>query len=254
MSKALPSFSPSKLTTFLACPHKYYWSYLNPRGRWYRRARSVFSFGNSLHAVLERFHDSNETGVETTEQAMASLEENWHDAGYESVDQMSEAIGEGKAMLQSYLEDLEKSPPTGTTLAVEKSLRWERNGYALVGRIDRLEETNEGGLEIIDYKTGRGSVSIEDVRFDFSMSLYQLLVAKNFPQRPITASIIALRSGEKASYAMTEAELSEFAFDVDEVVRALEGTHWEEKAPRKKALCDDCDFLPLCRRHPEFGT
>ncbi|HCE00424.1 MAG TPA: hypothetical protein DER07_05235, partial [Armatimonadetes bacterium] len=79
-----PTLSPTKISTYLACPSKYRWTYVDERGRWYIRSKSYFSFGTTLHKVLQRFHDSRDAGVQTVGQALAAYEESWIEAGFES--------------------------------------------------------------------------------------------------------------------------------------------------------------------------
>ena len=251
MSKK-PNFSPSKLTTYLACPVKYRWTYVDPRGKWYARAKSYYSFGTTLHRVLERLHDSEDRGVETTYQALAAMDESWLDAGYGSADEMLESQGEGKAIIEAYVEEHLRMAPTSKTIAVEKSLRWDLGDFNLIGRIDRLDEHEDGSLEIVDYKTGRNSVSEEDVASDIAMACYQLLVRKHYPERHVRASIIAVRSSQRATYAMSEEELAEFEFDLRELGRRILSHDFFELEPRPKRLCQGCDFLRLCQKHPEF--
>jgi len=247
-----PQLSPSKITTYLACPAKYYWSYVNPRGRWYMRSRKTFSFGTTLHRVLERFHDGKDTGVETTFQAVAAVEENWLDAGYDSADEMAEAMGEGKILIEAYAEEMLRLPPTSTTLAVEKALRLSLADFDLVGRIDRLDEHQDGSLEIIDYKTGRETVTEDDVASDLAMGCYQLLVRQAYPGKRVFASILALRSRQKASFGFSDKEAEEFRFSLNEIGREIICRNWDEYEARPKLLCEDCDFLRLCSKSPGF--
>lgn len=248
-----PTLSPSKFTCYLACPQKYHWTYVSARGKWYLRARSYYSFGSSLHRVLELFHQSGDQGVPTTAEALASLEENWIDAGYTSAEEMQEAYGEGKAIITEYVEAHLAAPSKGTTLAVEKRLKRTMNTWDLLGRADRLDEHEDGTIEILDYKSGRQAVTSEDVSNDLAMSAYALMVQDLYPDRSIMASIIALRSGDKASHIFSKDEQSEFAFSLQELGDRILNHEWAEVEIQRKALCNDCDFLKLCQKDPRYG-
>src|SRR5579862_1268471 len=193
------TISPTKLSTYLACPVKYRWTYLDNRGKWYLRAKSYYSFGSSLHRALEQFHRSGRSGVDTTAEALAAYEDSWIDSGFSSAEEMAEAYHEGKEMLERHVEDHKKRETTGRVLFVEKQLKLDLGIFDLVGRIDRVDEYEDGSLEIVDYKTGRDRVSAEEVANDISMGCYQLLLAREFPDRKIRATIYALRSGDQAS-------------------------------------------------------
>lgn len=248
-----PTLSPTKITTYLACPVKYRWTYVDAQGRWYLRAKSYYSFGTTLHKVLQRFHDEGDIGVTTTEEAIAAMEESWIDAGFTSAEEMQEAFGEGKEILARHVATARERPREAKTLFVEKMLKYEFDDFILNGRIDRVDEYPDGALEIVDYKSGRQDVSPEDVQADLAMSAYQLLLKRQFPDRPVRATIVALRTGRQASYEMSEGELQEFEADIDILGRQMVGTNFfEDVFPKPKELCYRCDFVNLCRKVEDF--
>lgn len=247
-----PTLSPTRLTTYLACPMKYRWTYVDDRGRWYLRSKSYYSFGTTLHGVLQRFHDSGDVGVTTTAEAAAALEESWIDAGYSSQEEMTQALAEGKEILDAYFEQVQSQPITANTLWVEKQLRMDMGPFILMGRLDRVDEHDDGTIEVIDYKSGREAVSEEDVQNDLAMAVYQLLLRDKFPDRPVTASIIALRTGAKATASLSDEDAEVLRRDLLMLGEEILNRDWEYLEPAAKGLCPRCDFLPLCRRHPEF--
>lgn len=248
-----PSISPSKLTNYLACPVKYRWTYVDDRGKWYLKAKSYYSFGTTLHRVLERFHSSDDAGVETTDQALAAYEDNWIDAGFSSMEEMAESFHEGKEMLERHVQDFKKRETKAHVLFVEKQLKLDMERFDLSGRIDRVDEHDDGTLEIVDYKTGRDSVTEDDVANDIAMGCYQLLLSRAYPDRNIIATIYALRSGSSATSSMSASELDQFEKDVKLLGDEILTQEYHDLTPRLKRLCRDCDFLPLCKRQEDFA-
>lgn len=248
-----PTLSPTKISTFLACPMKYHWTYLDPQGRFYLRAKSYYSFGTSLHRVLERFHDSNDAGVETVQQALAAFDESWIDAGFSSADEMAEAYSEGVTILEAHVEASLSRPSDARTVAIERQLSHDMGDFKLVGRIDRIDEHPDGSIEVIDYKSGRQSVTAEDVRNDLAMAIYQLLVSKLYPGRSVRATILALRTNIAASSSLTIDELAILEDDLRQLAARIFDPDVESK-PVAKTLCANCDFLPLCSRDANFKT
>ena len=165
---------------------KYLWTYVDARGKWYLKAKSYYSFGTTLHKVLERFHDSGDVGVTTVGDALKVYEESWLEAGYASPEEMQEAFE-------------------------------------------------------------------EDVQSDFAMACYQLLIRKNFPGVPVKATIHALRAKAKATASMTNDELATFESDIRVLGEQILATTIEDHSPSLKALCDECDFLQLCKKDPRYA-
>ena len=248
-----PTLSPSRITTFLACPSKYLWTYVDPRGKWYLRAKSYYSFGTTLHKVLERFHDEGDQGVTTVGDALRIYEESWIDAGFASAEEMQEAYGEGKEIVQSVVNDAIAKREEGVkTLAVEKLLKADLGPFELIGRVDRLDERADGTIEIIDYKSGRSSVTESQVRDDLAMACYQLLAKRLFPDRAVMATIHALRVNEKASASLSVQDLEVFEADIKQIGQTILSASVDDYSPRPKPLCEGCDFLALCKKDPRF--
>jgi RecB family exonuclease len=247
-----PTLSPTKITTYLACPVKYRWSYVDSRGKWYFRAHSYYSFGTTLHQVLQRLHDSGDPDVTDVEQVLAAYEESWIDAGYQSAEEMSEAYGEGRLIVQRHADELVRRPPSAATLFVEKQLRADLGKFVLVGRLDRVDEHPDGTLEIIDYKTCRDGITGEDVRRDLAMGCYQLLLKRKFPDRPVLASIVSLRTDESATASLSDQELAEFERDLVLLGEEILETEFVELFPSHKWICGGCDFLRLCKKDEDF--
>ncbi len=247
-----PSVSPSKITTYLACPVKFRYTYLDPRARWLLRSKSYYSFGTTLHRVLQRFHDSGDTGVETTSEVLAAYEESWIDAGYNSAEEMAEAFGEGRQILERYVGDALSQPTGAKTLFVERQFRFDFGDFVLIGRVDRVDEYEDGTLEVVDYKSGRQSVTDEDVAADIAMNCYQLLLKKKFPDRNVRSRIIALRSASSASHSMSDIELEEFERDISMIAREIITENFDERKPVRKPMCESCDFLVICQQDPDF--
>lgn len=248
-----PVLSPSRITTYLACPTKYMWTYIDPRGKWFARAKSYYSFGSSLHAVLQRFHDAGDVGVQTKEQAIAALEESWVDAGYSSPEEAQEALAEGRELISTYVEEQIAAPSEAKTIYIEKQLRKDMGDFVLMGRIDRVDEWPDGKIEIIDYKSGRKETDPTELLNDIAMNCYHLLLRGVLPDNKMVSTIIAVRTGSKTTVEPTEAALEEFRHDLLLLGGEILNREWEDVRPMAKEICASCDFLELCKRDGDFA-
>lgn len=248
-----PSLSPTKLTTYLTCPLKYRWTYLDARGKFFLRAKHYYSFGTTLHKVLERFHDAGDQGVQSVSDAVVAVEREWVSAGFATKEQEAQALTAGKEIVEKHVAEALSAPTEAKTLHLEWMVRADLGPFVLIGRIDRIDELPDGTLEIIDYKSGRTEVTEQEVAEDLALGCYRLLVRSKYPDRPIVASILALRSAQKASASMAPEELDGFLRDLVALGTDLLATDWTEVFPALKPACHGCDFFKLCMEHPPFA-
>lgn len=249
-----PTLSPSKFVTYLACPVMYRWSFVDPRGRWYRTAKPYFSFGATLHKVLQRFHEQGGVLDVPKERLLADYEENWIEAGYDSPEEAARRLEMGRELLIAYYDKQAAAPTPAKPVYVERMLRFDMGPFLLQGRVDRVDEHPDGALEVVDYKSGRDTVTVEDVRNDLAMCAYQLLLRRLHPGRGVRATIHALRANQSATVALSDEELEQFEEDLRLLGEEILETNFSALKPVFKPLCEGCDFVPLCKQDPEYAA
>lgn len=242
------TLSPTRIATYLECAVKYRYIYQDKIGKFYLRSRSYFSFGTSLHHVLEEFHAQGTT--HTAEEIVTELKQGWVSAGYETPEQERKHQEAGEQIVQAYhAAHQERAQAAVETLATEKTITCDMGDFKLSGRIDRLDRHADGRLEIVDYKSGRWDVTAEEVASDLAMNCYQLILRHLYPDTPIFATIYCLRSGNQASATLEGAALSEFEQDIRVIAEDIQSRDWNEVKPIRLDICADCDFLTRCERY-----
>ena len=243
-----PTFSPTKLTTYLTCRIKYHWAYMTPYGRWMRRPNPAFAFGANLHRALEYFHTAGGAEKLSPDEFRHALERLWSNAGFESAQQSEAFKQHGHALASQYYEAQAAQPTEAVVLFTERTLRRDMGRYILTGRIDRVDEHPDGALEIIDYKSGRAEIDEEQVRNDLALHCYALLLQEIYPDRPLWIAIYALRPNKKVAVSLDADALVEFRDLLDALVAQILDEDWDLLTPRWIPHCAGCEFLELCVR------
>lgn len=239
------TLSPTRITTYLECAVKYRYIYLDKIGRYYLRAKPYYSFGSTLHQVLQEFH---EQGAESSVEAMsATLEQTWIKAGYqtEAQEQAHREIGE-QIVASYHAAHQERVQAQTETIATEKTITCDLGYFKLSGRVDRIDRHPDGRLEIIDYKSGRWETTPEEVAGDLAINCYQLILSHLYPDTPIFATIYCLRSGIQASAELAGEARAEFARDLIELGKEILERDYQTVRPIRLPVCEGCDFLPRC--------
>lgn len=243
--------SPTRLRIFLECPAQYRLEYVDKLGRFYHRPRAGFSFGHSLHRTLETFHAAGGAAQVSLEELTATLERSWMAQGYQSEEQESAYRQEAQRLLEAYHRAaVPAEAPAATLLYAEKTLRADLSAeIALSGRVDRVDEHADGSLEIVDYKSGRETVSEDDIAGSLAMGIYQLLLHRLHPDRRIRATLVALRTGASASHEQSADEREELEAQCLEWGEAIRDRDWNSVLPVLNDHCPHCDFQPYCQRY-----
>ena len=97
---------------------------------------------------------------------------------------------------------------------------------------------------MIDYKSGRREVTEEEVSGSLAMAIYQLILARRYPDTPVIVTILCLPTGASASVRRSYAELEELELELGQVAaRLLADT---EFAPTPGPHCARCAFERIC--------
>lgn len=240
--------SPTRISTFLTCRTMYKYDYVERIGRYYHRARAANSFGASVHQALQEFHQAGGASAITAEQLVERTEAVWRPAGFADACDEEEHKALAAMLMQRYwAQDAAKSTETEVFLC-EKLLTWDMGLFVLAGRVDRIDEhISDGTLEIVDYKTGRSSITEDEVRSAIAMCIYQVLVKKIWPGRRVLATIHAVRATSSASIELSDDELAQWEDKIRDIGRQIVETDYELLNPVfLPEVCPDCDFLRLC--------
>jgi putative RecB family exonuclease len=246
-SNRKPTLSPTRIAAYLECAVKYRYIYIDKVGRYFLRARAGYSFGSTLHHVLQRFHQGGE--VQTAEEMAAEVEQRWISAGYETPEQEQEMLAAGRQIAEAYHDaHRQRAALDVETIATEKTVSCDLGRFKLMGRVDRIDRHGDGRLEVVDYKSGRMDTSPEEVRDSLAMSCYQLILSKMYPGAPVMGTIYCVRSGRHASAAMNGPDLAKFEQDLILLGNEILDTDYEKIDPVPVEACASCDFLPRCER------
>ena len=242
-----PSFSPTRLNAYLDCAVKHKYLYIDKIGKFYTKARAGFSFGSTLHHVLQEFHEQGAT--HSPEQMTVQMERSWISAGYQSVEQEREHKEAGEKIVIAYhAAHQERAAQNVETLSTETTISCDMGRFKLTGRVDRIDRHADGSLEIIDYKSGRMETTPEEVSGSLAMSCYQLILRKTNPNVRVFASIYALRGGVSASFELEGATLTGFENEILQLGEEILDMNYEMLEPTPLEICPDCDFLSRCER------
>ena len=143
--------SPSAIDNYSNCPLRYKlardWNLPEQPG-------AAMQFGQAMHTALMGYFDAQRKGKNLdAETVIASFLDEFSKAKIEEPLQRELYEKNGRRQLTAFLNS-QRAKPNGKVLKVEHRIDMEVAGAKVVGRIDRVDE-DEDGLTIVDYKTGR---------------------------------------------------------------------------------------------------
>jgi RecB family exonuclease len=248
----IPRFSPTRIELYLFCPRAYHFYY--EAGLRWGGMNAGLAFGGNLHRTLQTFHNRGAQERVSLDELLAHLREGWSEAGFSSAEEAAAHLSAGEALLTQYYHNAPADDRE--TLWTEKTVQHRYEEFVLFGKIDRLDRRPDGSLEVVDYKSGRLTVSEEEVRNSLALVIYQLLVARNHPGVEVYAGILCLRTSVYASVHRTAAELDAAEAEIIETVRTILDDSIKAALPGRQ--CRGCQYPRICppgrrwlREHPE---
>ncbi|HYO41310.1 MAG TPA: PD-(D/E)XK nuclease family protein [Nocardioidaceae bacterium] len=268
MPQRLYPAAPSRLTTYLDCPRRYRFGYLDrppPRrgAPWGHN-----SVGASVHTALARWWSLPR--LRRTPAAGGTLLVScWLTDGFRDAAQMQAARRRSRAQVEAYLADVD---PDAVPVGVERTVTIKTRRAGIWGRVDRIDDRPERGLVVVDYKTGGSSLSVEDARSSLALAVYAAATAATFRRDCTRVELHHLPSGEVLGWDHDEHSLgghlaradsvAEELATLDESHAGLSAAEADDAFPARVAgRCGWCDFQPVCapgravpRRAPWAGV
>jgi len=265
MPRRLYPCTPTRLSAWLDCPRRYRMTYLDrpppPKGPpWAHN-----SVGASIHNTLAGWWR-----LPLTERTVAAagrlVDRGWIDEGFADKAQSIRYRERAIDMVEAYVSRLD---PADEPVGIERTVATRTDTIVLSGRIDRLDarpaQTDtgaEGGagteLVVVDYKTGRHLLTVDDARGSMAMALYALAAARVLRRPCHRVELHHLPSGRVLAWSHSDESLARHlrrAEDIaqecaaaDELMRdgLPPGRFDEVFPPRPSASCGWCDYLRHC--------
>ena len=154
-------------------------------------------------------------------------------------------------------------------IGIEKKLYFDLGRYKFVGIIDRLDISNDGFIEVHDYKTSKFHKTQRQAKNDLQLGLYYLAVEQNYSNKNISLNWHFLNSGLQKSQSKIisiwndklddkEKKIdhwrSQLISKVDEKLDVLNKEEIFSPLQRQaQKLCDWCYLWEECRGKKEQG-
>ncbi len=250
MPARLFSATPSRLSTWLDCPRRYKFVYVDrpPPAKGPPWAHN--SVGASVHAALAAWW-SLPVQRRTPVSAGALVRSKWIGLGFRDDEQALQWRERAVEMVSAYAERLD---PYDEPVGVERTVAMRTPTLAFSGRIDRLDRRGNE-LVVVDYKTGRHVLTTDDARGSLALALYAAAAARTLRTRCLAVELHHLPTGRVVRWEHTEATLDRQlgrAHDIAAEAAAAPAriaTGEDVDAvypPRAGPMCGWCDFAAHC--------
>jgi RecB family exonuclease len=258
MPQRLYPCTPTRLSAWLDCPRRYRMSYLDrpapPKGPpWAHN-----SLGASIHNALAGWW---RLPLEQRSVAAAGrlVERGWIDEGFADQAQSVRYREQAVAMVEGYVAGLD---PADEPVGVERTVATRTDRISVSGRIDRLDWRPGPGaaaeLVVVDYKTGRHLLAVDDARSSMALALYALAAGRVLRRLCHRVELHHLPSGAVLAWSHSDESLarqlgraediaSECAAADEQMRDGLTAGRYDEVfPPRPSAACGWCDYLRHC--------
>lgn len=205
-SEKRPVYSVTSLMVYETCPHQYYTTYVRkispPVTAGMRR-------GASVHKLIKDLYKQPELLPLDVEPEVAAL-------------------------LESFKRSRFNVPP----VASEKPFRLPLERGDVRGRIDLILPRPDGGLELVDFKSG-GMPSREGLGRSLQLPVYALAAARLFDRQPesLSYTYYFLRDGGEASFASSPERFEQVTARVGAVMEAIQSRQFD---PTPGCDCHAC--------------
>ncbi|NQT49308.1 UvrD-helicase domain-containing protein [Candidatus Kuenenbacteria bacterium] len=249
-------FSFSQMQAYEMCPLKYKYANVLKIPTF---GSHYLTFGITIHNTLQKFLEQSFAANLVAQQDLFGgkksegstllgleklnelYEECWIDDWYENETQKQEYYKKGKELLNNFHENFKRNNPKVKFL--EQSFNIKLGGYSFGGRIDRVDELENGMAEIVDYKTGQSKekLSTDDRR---QLLFYQIAAeeALNLKLEKLTYNY--LESGTELSFLGKEADKQKLKDRFLENIEQIKDQNFDPKP--SVHICAFCDYKNIC--------
>ncbi len=234
--------SYSRIATYINCPLRYKFIYVDKLPV---KERSYFSFGSSIHKVLEVFYHPEKNFINMKEPPfeymLSLLDKHWISAGYTTKNEEQKAKDKAlKVLKRLYQETIFGFHPA---YLVEKSFSFHLDKFKVIGRIDRIDYANDG-YTIIDYKTNRLVPRFFKVTELLQPVIYYVGAKESLGLKKINnVFLYFVNFNKKVRFDISDEMVEKGKNKIIQVGKAIQR---EEFYPKPNGSCTSCEFKDIC--------
>ncbi len=242
MPEKLFSCTPYRLETWLDCPKKYRFTYIDvpkpPRGG----PGGHTSMGSAVHNALREWF-TLDSPARTQESGAQLVAKHWRNEGFRDDEQSERYKFRAQNWVRTYLSHVD---PNFEPRGLERTVSTTTEHLALSGRVDRIDE-RDGELVIVDYKTGKRSPDEADVGGSLALAIYALAAERTLRKPCRTVELHHLPSDTQVSYRHNDQSLARHIKRAEAIaIEARRAVAGDDFPATPGALCGYCDYARIC--------
>ena len=246
MPTRLFTCTPSRLLSWLDCPRRYRFTYIDRPTPAKGPPWAHNSVGAAVHTSLAAWW-AQPVERRTPEVAADLVRSKWIALGFRDDEQSGAWRERAAAMVSRYVAGLD---PHDEPIGIERTVAMRTAQLAFSGRIDRLDRRGDE-LVVVDYKTGRHVLTPDDARGSLALALYAMAAGRTLHSQCVKVELHHLPSGNVVSWEHTPESLDRHlrrAHDLAEEAAAAQLRDERDGAfpPRPGPMCGWCDFAQHC--------
>lgn len=201
-------FSPSSFNTLLKCPLQYYFKYIASLRAPDEDTKDNATYGNIIHEVLYKAYKPYQGKVidlqkmkQIKESCLTMLLEKNFDKG-DTLSALQE-IQIQKMLFEMetfFTKEREYIAQNGAFTLIGLEMKFENftlYNYVFAGRIDRIQQNQDGSILIIDYKYKKPEKNFEDL----ALEIYRQYILQQYPNKQVHTSFYFLKHSHKQDEA-----------------------------------------------------
>ncbi|HVI07790.1 MAG TPA: ATP-dependent DNA helicase, partial [Candidatus Binatia bacterium] len=207
-----------------------------------REVHAAMQYGAAIHRVLRTYYDSLRAGrTKSDEELLQLFLEDLEASGIQDRYQHELYRRQGTEQLANFL-NAARSAPAPQVLQTEEWFEVQVGGIRLAGRIDRIDRTADGGVVIVDYKTGKARTQ-EDADESLQLSIYAMAAQQKWGYKVADLAFHNLDGNVPVFSRRDEFQLERARDRVTESARNIAEGKFN---PKTGFHCNFCAFRGLC--------
>ncbi len=250
MPRRLYPCTPTRLNTWLDCPRRYRFAYLERPMLAKGPPWAHNSVGAAVHSALADWWGLD-VAARTPSAGTGLVRKRWLREGFRSDRQAAEYCERAAGWVSEYLTGVD---PGDEPVGVERTVSTPTQHLVLSGRVDRIDQRS-GQAVIVDYKTGRYIPDDDDARGSLALAVYAVAAGRTLRRPSSRVELHHLPTGSVAAADHTAEALQRkvsqaesIAADCSRADRAFAAGDASDRMfpPQTSKACSWCDWRRHC--------